>query len=619
MKIFIKSIYPLHKTSPDFFNGFQKQFITCLLICLAYGASFFASAEHIEETWLFFREVNPLTSPVKITLKGNEVDMSSLIPALERAKQSPFDNFLILEKVSFPVISEKLSSLCKKSNLPSACTERAVAKVRKTLDGIHQHLENQILYPMGYHPINSERVQGFFKNAMGILDSECLGNCEDYDLLGAIRYSSQEQYPQLYDKIKTTDEKCQRNILNALAEELKKQKFPKRCLKEENKKHPVCESMSKDINIVRGRILRIAELAYGPDVFKTTEAQATCLDCANKTKREDESFNLFSDLIKDIQEQSQCFELKPGQEKRVYSGTGSGRSYNMKRGPDGTYSIPLNLRFSADDDYDGDIPKDEVPTRYMKKVQECINTANEKMLGPNGEKLKIVIQEPAKQTNNRCENEVEEIKVGSKEHRSNAGKYESDIDCPIITHEILHLLGLCDEYKEKKRGHYVDPKTGEKISSSQVNSTQALNYVFKPAYKCRIVTTNSIMADQQERWDNVFKEGKNNSLLTPGQFNAILYGSCERKNQIFNKCAQLAYRSTGAGLPNCTEEKQQCETQNIRGLSKAEEIKRVQEEIEETKKYRAMAKGFRLESSVEAFNEKLNSLRERLKVVESWP
>ena len=598
MKTFIKSIYSLRKVdsfkekeNTVFCRCLQKCFFTLLLICFSYGINFSLAAEYTEELdpFLFsFRGVDYLTSPVKISLKGNEVDTSTLIPALERAKQSPYDTFDYIEALSFPTIKEKISSLCKRSNLPDICEEKAVTELRGALDKIYQDLEDQILYPSGYHPINSERVDGFFKKAMDFLDSGCLGNCEDYDLIGAIRYSSPEEYAQLYDKIKMTDEKCQRNILNALAGKLKKEKFPKQCLEEENKNHPVCESMSKDTDIIRGRVLEMTERVYSSDVFKTTEAQAPCLDCAKGTKENDKPLNLFSDIIDDIQEQSQCFDLKPGQEKRVHSGTGGGRSYNLKREADGTYSIPLNLRFSADEDYDGDIPKEEVPAQYMKRVQECISTANEKILGPNGEKLKIVIQDSTQQTNSRCENQSKEIKIGSKEHRSNAGKYEANIDCPTITHEVLHLLGLCDEYKEPGK------------------------------YDCRIVTTNSIMANQHERWDNVFEKGENNSLLTPGQFNAILYGSCEKKNQIFNQCAQLAYRDANK-KSSCMERKQQCETQNTQGLGKEEEMKRVRREIEENERALAIAERLNLEKSVEALNEKLNSLRERWKVVESWP
>ena len=127
------------------------------------------------------------------------------------------------------------------------------------------------------------------------------------------------------------------------------------------------------------------------------------------------------------------------------------------------------------------------------------------MLGPNGEKLKIVIQAPKNQGADTCNQRryAQKITIESNRHFSNySTMYRPDIGCPTMTHEILHLLGLCDEYN-----------AGD-------------------LYGCRVVMRYSIMSDSHTRWDNVFA-GKTNSLLNPGQFNAILYGSCDKKKQDF--------------------------------------------------------------------------------------
>ena len=87
--------------------------------------------------------------------------------------------------------------------------------------------------------------------------------------------------------------------------------------------------------------------------------------------------------------------------------------------------------------------------------------ANKGMLGPNGEKLKIIINEPSK--NDKCgADDATKISVVSKKYRrGNATNYTSKFNCSNITHEVLHLLGLCDEYKEPVVGSYVNSKTGE--------------------------------------------------------------------------------------------------------------------------------------------------------------
>ena len=226
----------------------------------------------------------------------------------------------------------------------------------------------------------------------------------------------------------------------------------------------------------------------------------------------------------------------------------------------------------------------------MEKAQECMEQANKGMLGSNGEKLKIVIKDTPK--TNSCSADTIEISVGSKGHRSHARKYESDIDCPTITHEVLHLLGLCDEYKESIIGIYVNSKTGDIKHSISLDNDEKKRlvadegYEFKPAYNCRVIQgDNNVMSNPSARWRFVFGINEDqeigDSLLTPAQFNSILYGGCSQKNKIFNECSQLAYMSSDSDKDqNCIEKRNRCESQNIHGIDKQEEIERLKKRIE---------------------------------------
>ena len=439
------------------------------------------------------------------------------------------------------------------------------------------------------------------------LNSDCVGSCA---YVGAIIvHGSQKQYSQLYNKAK-------------------------------NKNHPVCKSMSKDIDTIRGRISKVAELAYGPDVLKNTEAKASCLDCANKLNNEDEFLNTFSDLISEMNEQSQCYNLKSDEEKKVFSGTGLDKDYSLKRDDDGIYSVPLNLQFVADEDYNGEIEPDKVPEHFMNEVQKCINKANEKMLGPNGEQLKIVIH------GNERECQVgrpKKIKIGSTDYRSNSKKYESDIDCPTIVHEVLHLLGLCDEYAEQSMGFYMNSETEEKktkLLNSIKDNKELMNnekYRFKLAFDCRTtVIGDSIMSHQYDRWHHVFKRNDYSSLLTPGQFNAILYGTCEKKNKLFNECSQLAYQnSVDTSDVDCMKKKHQCERQNFSGADKQKQMKRFQTLLargnesrnnllqrlrkEQEKEEPDIAMLGYLRDSLQWREEALKDITEKLEIIEAWP
>ena len=287
-----------------------------------------------------------------------------------------------------------------------------------------------------------------------------------------------------------------------------------------------------------------------------------------------------------LNEQSQCLELKTGEEKRVSPGTGLDQygSYTIQREPDGAYSVALNLEFSPDEDYDGAVPKERAPEYYLKKTQRCIRKANEGMLGPNGKRLRIAIREPSKTDTCDAANTIK-IRIGSKDMRSSGSKYASDISCSTIIHEVLHLLGLCDEYKEQTRGVYTNPKTGEtfdrnsegKILNSKGEKIEDLNlsdYDFKPAADCRVTHANSIMSSSYRIWSDFVRGKRSSSLLTPGQFNSILYGECPGKNKLFNECSQLAYRDSGMShlitngsvVEDCTEMKKKCESQNVQGF-----------------------------------------------------
>ena len=224
-------------------------------------------------------------------------------------------------------------------------------------------------------------------------------------------------------------------------------------------------------------------------------------------------------------------------------------------------------------------------------VSGCtMEQANQKLLGPNGEKLRIVINKPLK-SDNCYDDNVIRIPIISKSHRGDATAYTPHFGCATITHEILHLLGLCDEYKEPAIGFHVNSKTGERQYTDSPNARPIDDDYdrFEPAYDCRVLQPdNSVMSSHHERWRFVFKEsprqyalaGKQNrhSLLHPVHFNSILYGECLEKNKVFNECSQLAYVNSFED-ESCMEKKRWCESQNLLGFDKQEERTKVRRKM----------------------------------------
>ena len=215
------------------------------------------------------------------------------------------------------------------------------------------------------------------------------------------------------------------------------------------------------------------------------------------------------------------------------------------------------MHFIAGHNYDGSISQGAVPAFYRAKVRSCINEANTKLLGPNGEKLNITISMPVTTCEKLTSNVIE---IMSDDHRSNSEQYASDIECPTITHEILHILGLADEYDERDFLAREDPRLKLETEFFQKAIQEVEFFIFggslDSAYDCRFVNEDSIMSDHWDRWDSAFEE--ETSLLSSRHFNFILYGRCQEKNQLFDECTQQAYQHS---LDNsaCLEIKEECE------------------------------------------------------------
>ncbi len=408
--------------------------------------------------------------------------------------------------------------------------------------------------------------------------------------------------------------------------------YPERCLDPANQSHRVCKRVKKELTIRTQRYTYLTELVYGRDILQTTSAKAPCMDCVEGSLSQE--LRDLNHLFSRLKEHSLCSDPAPGEEKQVTHNL-PGRFYTVRKELDGSFSIPLNLAFSANEDYDGEVPKDQVPSHYKNKVQECLKKANSKMLGPNGEKLNIVIGSPTKEG---CRKKHPlTIQIGSKTQRGHATNYGADFDCPTITHEILHLLGLCDEYKETAIGFQVSADTGEIKPANRYEGSNNDNDQFVLAYDCRVTAKNSIMSDMYERWNNVFKFGKNKSLFNPEQFNKILYGNCLSKNKLFNECSDLAYRSTVKdGNEDCLKQKRKCRESNAMGHNKAEESSRIREYIRwrESMKRATLrqlqemqaegpqadpSKLKKLNDTIQRFDSELQEAREELEIVLAWP
>jgi hypothetical protein len=183
-----------------------------------------------------------------------------------------------------------------------------------------------------------------------------------------------------------------------------------------------------------------------------------------------------------------CIRLSPGESRVInveafMSPTGTESKYKLSRLSETDYLAEIRLEFFRDTDFDGDSRSDRELNRNMKrKVDACFHLFRDSFRGPDGKKLEIRLSRAP-------EIPLERIPVGGRVVRTHSHKYSSSVNCPTMIHEILHLMGLVDEYKEFSEGYADDPTTGIKRRVSDGSG--------KNAYDCRTYgPPTSVMYDQ---------------------------------------------------------------------------------------------------------------------------
>ena len=519
-------------------------------------------------------------------------------------------------------VYDKINSVCDTSKDMEHCMDNNIQGIQNFFKELLWHTMENSYTPRPKH-IEDQDVS----EALSALDSKCSKNCDNPKIGDYILAGSDQNYRKLYKKTKTTNPRCQAKVINTVVQQFSNYHVPKHCLEKNHAENSECEDILKYVNRSKSRFLEMLNLVYEQDTESMTKARSICAECIFVQANESDK-NFLLNLTRTLQEKSKCTPLQAGEQRMVSAGTGKARFYQVKKEKDGTYSIPLFINFYAGKNYDGDVPASEVPTHYIQKVQKCLDEVSSKMLNTKtGEKLQIKVAAPNKVNKQACtRHEIHNIEIEHSSYRSDEKNYESDIDCPIITHEVLHLLGLHDEYEDSENGIYIDSNTGLRTKNS--HDKHGNENPFKAIYNCRVVQENSFMADHTVRWDNVFVHNKNKSLLDPGHFNAILYGNCS-KNKDFNECSNLAFQGShyyeGRIVDNstCIEKNKKCVLKNILGKDKQKIMHDIQADIKKIEDEIAYWKSPNLvkysSERVELLDKKKQRIEKKLQIVEAWP
>lgn len=234
-----------------------------------------------------------------------------------------------------------------------------------------------------------------------------------------------------------------------------------------------------------------------------------------------------------------CEGLKIGQSETISiteseSPTTVEHSYRLTRAGENKYVAEVNVDFVPAAEYDGAAGRsDELDALFRQRVSQCLLAVKSVLKSPAGEELEIKLS-----AKGASDPPPQQIEIATLNHRSSSRKYESGIDCPTVIHEVLHLLGLCDEYAEKLRGYITDPVTG--VTSLSDQKAEAA----RKAYDCRALgPADSVMSDQHAAFSSVFPRRK------------ILFKTCDcpSSQECDAKALQIKTQMKGKPLSSCPE------------------------------------------------------------------
>ena len=382
--------------------------------------------------------------------------------------------------------------------------------------------------------------------------------CHSASIAKLITHGPLSQHHQIMHILNEKGPFCLRFALEAVKNELEQYKLPSTCEGLIDKDKRACENAQTEYASVNDRVLSLVNLMVSQQTNLITPFVS---HLGYESPSPYMNTGLF-DLLQGLEDKQSCSDYKIGEERQFIITPFQSVilhyvHYRIKRESAKHYKAFVVMEFSPDSSSykSSPVPGDQVHDYYIGRVRDCLSRANPRMKGQNGETLEIVIED-ARQVDSCMPKRL--IQVGySPDRISSTTYYQNNIGCVAIVHEVIHLLGLWDEYK--------------KIGTSY----------FRPSYDCRVVQKNSILSDYKARWNNVFVNKFDNSLLDPSHFQAILYGNCSLRDDVklYRQCSRLSYQTLSNGNA-CLDQKAYCESQNVLGRNKILEQHKIREEIQ---------------------------------------
>ena len=256
-------------------------------------------------------------------------------------------------------------------------------------------------------------------------------------------------------------------------------------------------------------------------------------------------------LSETADQRHRCRELELDKPKQVSlsreQGTGLPARYQITKTADKTFRVDLNVHFGPDATF-GEKEKfgkdaatvaeyiERVDRHYRAEMKKCLAASNPRLVDPDGQRIEIRINDKFLEPTH-FNGESSFIAIGPRKYdgnglhtRDSKRVYTSNVDCPTMIHELMHLLGLCDEYPERTFAKKIAGEPPHRL------------------YNCRALgPMSSVMNNSGVAMAGLTTSGPNGTPLRPAHVRAIVFGGCEAKNKLYYACAKHAYTTAPPG------------------------------------------------------------------------
>lgn len=246
-----------------------------------------------------------------------------------------------------------------------------------------------------------------------------------------------------------------------------------------------CYKIMGEKEVVEKNIEFMTKSIYGDFGERFYNEQIAC---------EDNTETTIADIlskIKDSQKALRCMDLKDGEFINVSHllNQNSPSNYLLKKTGDKKFEAYFNIDFMEPAADKNGNKASTTADQMMERAQSCMKDVSPFMKGPNGDQVTIKIVNDKNGLFDLPKNQRPKkvsIGIAPKGFRSHSRMYEETINCAVITHEVLHLFGLCDEYEERwqKDGMNYNCRVVPGVASVMSNQHEMFNIAVDKEVTC---------------------------------------------------------------------------------------------------------------------------------------